>query len=324
VKSSLLFLIISFSCVQQGFCQIDSYFFWGGTDDVDCYAEAHGSATGAPNIWLYLTCDSGLASKQIQSPSIFTDTVQLKSSNYFSSGYHAPRFGGDVSVFVESVTIDMTRMVLDCSGPTVNGDPCATILRKHGIVGAGSDCDSHSPIVIDLAQDGFQFGAPGEGVAFDLYGTGQPIYLQWVAIGGDEAFLFRDINGNGIADDGSELFGNGTVLIDGSLAPNGFVALAEFDSPLLGGNDDVFVTAEDAVWSELGLWLDSDADGISTSYEILSLAEIGISRLQIIPWVRNSRDDADNLLRFWAWAYVDGSLNVKYEMVDVFFKELDR
>lgn len=69
----------------------------------------------------------------------------------------------------------------------------------------------NDPLLIDLGQDGVHLGGKGIRVAFDINARGQKEFIQWVAANGNEAFLVRDINGNGQIDDGSELFGNGTV-----------------------------------------------------------------------------------------------------------------
>ena len=179
-----------------------------------------------------------------------------------------------------------------------------------------------SPIVIDLAQDGIHLGAKGVGVYFDIRGNGQETYIQWVREGGDEAFLARDLNGNGVIDDGSELFGNHTRLESGEKAPNGFVALAQYDRPEFDGNNDGYINAADEIYSELVLWLDDDADGVCTPGEIYSLEEMQLTRLEIIPKSKRHYDKAGNYLAFWAEAYNDHARRSKHTMLDVFFKVL--
>ena len=44
--------------------------------------------------------------------------------------------------------------------------------------------------------------------------------------------------------------------LEGGKAANGFVALAQYDQPLLGGNDDGVISRADAIWPELTMWLD--------------------------------------------------------------------
>lgn len=50
--------------------------------------------------------------------------------------------------------------------------------------------------------------------------------------------LVRDLNGNGLIDNGTELFGNSTILSNNETAANGFEALKELDS----NGDGIFQT----------------------------------------------------------------------------------
>jgi len=194
--------------------------------------------------------------------------------------------------------------------------PCDGILEK----GKRAPCE-HSPILIDLDADGFQFSGPRGAVYFDLYGSGIPLHLQWVISNSDDAFLVNDLNGNGLVDDGAELFGNGTRLIlEGELAPNGFVGLAQYDLSELGGNEDGFLSSLDLIWSDLLIWLDNDANGVSTPDEITTLDNYDITQLGIIPRESNNRDEYGNRLRFWS--YASREFLEALDTVDVFFREV--
>lgn len=173
-----------------------------------------------------------------------------------------------------------------------------------------------SPIVVDLNRDGVHLGPAGRGVNFDVNADGFTDLVQWVKSGGDEAFLALDRNRNGVVDDGSELFGVGTPLFEGGNALNGFVGLAQYDAPLLGGNDDGLISAEDAIWPELSIWLDRNADGTSTSGEMLRPTDLGFTSFETIPKARRKRDEAGNSLPYWAKAIIR---NKKTDMVDVYF-----
>ena len=60
------------------------------------------------------------------------------------------------------------------------------------------------PLVIDMNGDGFATTAASEGVHFNLDSNGRMEKVGWVTDG--DALLVRDVNGNGLIDDGSELF----------------------------------------------------------------------------------------------------------------------
>jgi len=181
-----------------------------------------------------------------------------------------------------------------------------------------------SPLVIDLDKNGFHFSGPDGAVYFDLQGSGEQMLLQWVSENGDDAFLVQDLNENGIVDDGSELFGNGTrmLLLGEQLAINGFVGLSQFDDPLLGGNDDGRISSDDDVWQRLLLWLDANADGISSLDEMTPIDETALSQIGIIPRESRRRDAHGNWLRYWSRVYLNRNHSF-LPMVDVYFKRLD-
>jgi len=184
-----------------------------------------------------------------------------------------------------------------------------------------------SPILLDLANDGIHLGEPGVGVYFDVNADGVHDHVQWVRRGGDEGFLALDRDGNGVIDDGAELFGVGTPLIlEGGSAPNGFVGLAQYDARQLGGNDDGIISDADAIWPQLRIWVDANADGVSTASELRTLASYGITALETIPRIHKYTDPAGNVIPYWAWAQRMRSGHVPDHllMVDVFFRQLPK
>lgn len=176
-----------------------------------------------------------------------------------------------------------------------------------------------SPIVIDLGNDGIKLGQAGVGVYFDVNADGIRDHVQWVRRAGDEGFLALDRSGNGLVDNGAELFGVGTpLLLEGRNAPNGFVGLAQYDSRQLGGDDDGLITEADAIWRQLRIWVDANADGVSTSDEMRTLRSYGLTALETIPKQRKYRDDAGNIIPYWAWAF-ERDKPGRALMVDVYF-----
>ncbi len=71
-------------------------------------------------------------------------------------------------------------------------------------------------LVIDLDGDGVETTTMEKGTHFDHDGNGFAERSGW--IGKDDGLLVRDINGNGQIDNGTELFGNNSVLSSGQKA----------------------------------------------------------------------------------------------------------
>ena len=134
----------------------------------------------------------------------------------------------------------------------------------------------YDPIALDLDGDGIETVATKgfAGALFDHRSQGIRTATGWVAA--DDGLLVRDLNGNGIIDNGAELFGDNTKLADGSFAKHGYAALAELDS-----NGDGIVSAADAAFQTLRVWQDLNQDGISQTNELRTLEELGIQSLDV-------------------------------------------
>ncbi len=187
--------------------------------------------------------------------------------------------------------------------------------------GPGLEPDPVSPIILDLDRNGFHLTGIEDWVIFDIDADGITEMLSWTRASEMDGFLALDRNGNGVIDDGRELFGNHTLLPSGEEAPHGYIALAEFDKQTEGGNEDGIIDERDAIFSELKVWIDSDHDGYSQELEVVALADMGVTRLEL--WYVESRrvDRFGNQFRYISVAWVEGpgARDLPARTSDVFF-----
>jgi hypothetical protein len=146
-------------------------------------------------------------------------------------------------------------------------------------------------------------------VSFDLTATGTASQVAWVADG--SALLVRDLNGDGAINNGTELFGAATVLANGQRAGNGYAAMAALDS-----NHDGHLSAADAKFSELKLWVDANHNGVTDGGELKALADMGVLEINL-DFSKTTTTNNGNLLGMVSnWTATDGS---SHQVADVWF-----
>ncbi|PQJ95523.1 beta strand repeat-containing protein [Chromatium okenii] len=170
-----------------------------------------------------------------------------------------------------------------------------------------------TPLVLDLNGDNvIDTTAAKDGVVFDLAGDGSATQVGWVAP--SDGLLVLDVNGDGVINDGTELFGSGTRLADGSTAADGFIALAALNSNNKDASEGV-IDAQDAAFAQLQVWQDANQDGVTDAGELLSLAELNIASLSLDA-NRDTREmNNGNILDMYAeYTTTDGAT---HQLVDV-------
>jgi hypothetical protein len=115
-----------------------------------------------------------------------------------------------------------------------------------------------TPIIIDLGG-GYDLSLLKDGVPFDFFGTG--MYMtSWPEPGAANGFLVLP-DQDGMVLTAKQMFGNQAGY------PNGFEQLKQYDL-----NHDGVIDAQDPVFNDLYVWVDTSHDGISQPGEMHKLA----------------------------------------------------
>jgi hypothetical protein len=171
----------------------------------------------------------------------------------------------------------------------------------------GTYCDPLSgncwtPILLDVTGNGFDMTGLEDGISFDGFGHDTKIRTSWTRAGSDDAWLVLDRNGNGIVDNGTELFSSAAPQPMPPLPQvrNGFNALVEYDNGYNSGNGDGVIDHSDLAFSSLRLWQDKNHNGISEASELHSLPALGLSAISLDYKEARRKDKHGNTYRYRA------------------------
>ena len=127
-----------------------------------------------------------------------------------------------------------------------------------------------------------------------------------------DGLLARDLNGDGAINSGAELFGSATTLANGQAAPDGYSALNELDS-----NHDGVINSQDAAFTDLRVWVDANADGVTEQGELKTLAQLNISQLSLATDSHASLDNGNVVGLNSSYQTTDGA---SHAAADVWFQ----
>jgi hypothetical protein len=147
--------------------------------------------------------------------------------------------------------------------------------------------------MLKLSEGPWRLAGLDDPVQFDIRADGRKYIMGWTDVSSDIAFLALDRDGNGVIDDGSELFGNATPLPNGTRASNGFVALAQYDE-----NQDGVIDKSDRAWNSLLLWVDRSHDGLSQSGELTPISASAIKTIGLANHWTGRHDASGNFFRY--------------------------
>ena len=181
-------------------------------------------------------------------------------------------------VLTLSVNYSLNKIIdgLQCPPDEPNPDPTTPFLPDPNGDVKNYTIKYYDPIVVDINNNGIKtINTNGYfGALFDHDGDGIRTATGWVDK--EDGLLVRDIDGNGKIDNGKELFGDNTILQNNQKATNGMEALADLDS-----NGDGIIDNKDIAFNSLKVWQDLNGDGISSSDELITLADAGITSINL-------------------------------------------
>ena len=160
------------------------------------------------------------------------------------------------------------------------------------------------PIVLDLGTPGISFTSVTNGVSFDINGDGIKDQVAWTA--GNDGFLAYDVNGSGTIENGAELF---TPNFAGGNYASGLAALKSLDA-----NADGLINSADANFSKLLVWQDSNHNGVADAGEMSSLADNGITAINLDATPTDGSIDGQGLQAQGTFSYANGTTGTFVEV----------
>jgi hypothetical protein len=156
------------------------------------------------------------------------------------------------------------------------------------------------PLVFDLTGDGINLqDLSSVSPRFDMNGNGFSVQTGWIGPG--NGLLVLDKNGDGQINNVNELFGGDAT--SGGPTAIGFAQLAKYDSNL-----DGVIDANDPIYSQLRVWVDSNGNGVVDPGELVTLQQAGITSINLTPTLQSGDMNAGNqIMATGSFTRADGS-----------------
>ena len=160
------------------------------------------------------------------------------------------------------------------------------------------------PLILDLGAPGLAFTSGENSVSFDINADGVADQMAWTA--GEDGILALDVDGNGTIDNGSEIF---SPWFAGGSHAGSLAALATLDD-----NGDGVIDSGDAAFGNLQVWQDLDHDGVSDAGELKSLADHGITGINLDATPVDGTVDGQQLVAEGTFNKADGTTGTFVEV----------
>ncbi|WP_281855891.1 hypothetical protein [Litoreibacter halocynthiae] len=142
-----------------------------------------------------------------------------------------------------------------------------------------------SPVILDLDGDGIEISFQLS-VSFDVDNDGYLEQTSWAAA--DDGFLVIDLAADGSVGTGDGVIDQARELAFGLWGPEGATdlqALAqatdEHGNLIFDSNGDGVLDSSDTLWSSFNVWQDVNQNGITDDGELLTLASLGITSINL-------------------------------------------
>ena len=191
--------------------------------------------------------------------------------------------------------------ISDATDPAANGMVVEHIMTFNG-VGFGNLADANfvatvDPLILDLGAPGLEFISGENSVSFDINADGVADQIAWTA--GEDGILALDLDGNGTIDNGSEIF---SPWFNGGSYAGSLAALATLDD-----NGDGVIDSGDAAFGSLQVWQDLSHDGVSGAGELKTLADHGITAINLDAAPVDGTVDGQQIVTEGTFSKADGS-----------------